>query len=140
MHNPTATNNKLELFLSLLPWGKYLLTPEKFEKSLTYPTTGPDILNRHPISPWKDEDDDYSLYMNEPREFFSPMPILDKDYFFEEPLGMNGFNKRRSYEFKNDPWCQSDFSDEPEDNWKHRVLFPPENLDDHSYLSKSANN
>jgi len=48
------------------------------------------------------------------------------DYFFEEPLGMNALNKRGSYEFKNDPWFQRDFTDEHEDIWKHRVLFPPE--------------
>lgn len=111
-----------------------MLTSEKFEKSLTYPRTGPNILNTPPgipISPWQDEDD-YSLYLNEPREFFSPVPTLNEDYFFEEPLGVNGLNKRRSYEFKNDPWCQSDFSDEPEDSWKYRVLFPPENLDDNA--------
>jgi len=51
-HNSTKSNNKLESFLSLLPLGKYLLTPEKpknrppnpgAEPSLMYATSTPDI-------------------------------------------------------------------------------------------------
>jgi len=150
-HNSTKSNNELESFLSLLPWGKYLLTPEKpkncpvqsvAQPYFAYPTSKPDILNGHPglpLSPRLNDDDDYSLYLNEPREFFSPSAILHEDYFFEEQLAMSGLNKRRSSEFKNDPWFPRDFTGEV-DHWNHRVLFPPENLDDLSHFSESERN
>jgi len=140
--NSPKKNNHLELFLSLLPWGKFLGSTKKVDKSSTFPTSKPDNLNGHGISlsPSTDGDDNYSLYSNEPREFFSPLPIIQEDQLSEERLGLNGLKKQSSSECKNDPCWQRDFTGGYEDNWKHRVLFPLEELDDHSHLSESEQN
>jgi len=80
------------------------------------------------------------LYSNEPREFFSPLPIIQEDQLSEERLGLNGLKKQSSSECKNDPCWQRDFTGGYEDNWKHRILFPLEELDDHSHLSEAEQN
>jgi len=138
--NSPKKNNHLELFLSLLPWGKFLVSPAK--KSSTDPTYKPDNLNGQgmPLSPSADGDDNYSLYSNEPREFFSPLPIVQEDQLSEERLDMNGLKKRSSSECKNDPCWQRDFYSGYSDNWKYRVLFPLLELDDHSHQSESEQN
>jgi len=129
--NSPKKNNHLELFLSLLPWGKFLVSPEK--KSST-------DRQGMPLSPSADGDDNYSLYSNEPREFFSPSPIVQEDQLSEERLDMNGLKKQSSSECKNDPCWQRDFYSGYSDNWKYRVLFPLEELDDHSHQSESEQN
>jgi len=144
--SPSATqnspnkNNHLGLFLSLLPWGKFLVSPEK--NSFTDPTSKPDNLNGQgiPLSPSADGDDNYSLYSNEPREFFSPLPIIQDDQLSEDRLDMNDLKRQSSSECKNDLCWQRDFYGGYNDNWKHRVLFPLEELDDHSHLSESEQN
>lgn len=117
------------------------MSPEK-DKSFTDPTSKPEILNGHgiPLSPSADGDDNYSLYSNEPREFFSPLPIIPEDQLSEEHLGMNGLQKQSNSECKNDPCWQRDCSDVYKDGWKYRVLFPLEGLRNRSHLSESEQN
>jgi len=72
-HDSLQSDSSFESFLSLLPWGKYLLTPEKpsdrhmqslTKSSFAYPYSTPEIFNEHPelpLSPHLDDGENYSL-------------------------------------------------------------------------------
>jgi len=149
-HDSLQSNNKFESFLSLLPWGKYLLTPEKPknrhtetlpESSFEYPSSTPALFNGHPglpVSPKLNDGEDFSLWSNEPKICPTLTPIHQQDSVFEERLAMTYIEGQRISEFKNDTSSQKDFIVQDMDNWHYRVLFPPENLSDRGFTNNSS--
>jgi len=84
-------SNQLDSLLSLLTWGKYLLTPKKPKSSMQhpispqhimYPTTTPDV-EKGNVTPLSSIHDYPLSFLNQQDYSILPMPVFHEDYFLE---------------------------------------------------------
>lgn len=124
-------SDELESFISLLKWGKYLLTPSKPKlydiKAVIsptfrmYPPTTQDIAPERSFSlAYNTTIDNHSLPFDEPGQWFSPTQVFDEDYFIDEQKTEDRLN---AFGFAANA-CAQKFPSEEINHWNRRVLFP----------------
>jgi len=136
LHSIKSDYNECETYFSLLTMGKYMVAPDNSmnssmklsikSPSCAYPMMIPDFPRGHPgLSSVElaDNNDVHPFQADEPDKpdrWFSSIPVLHDDYFFEESTVDGCVNNPKIIV---NPWSELQHT---ETNWKNRVLFPPE--------------